>query len=102
MYSISPVFPNAAVLLRGDTLYLFYSAVGDTSERILFVTFDMSRPWPGWWHSHPEIVFEPELEWEGADLPLVPSCFGLARARVRQLRDPGIHEEDGRCTCSTR
>ena len=82
-------------MVEGDTLYLFFSAAGDTPERILLSTVDLTRPWPDWVFSDPEIVLEPELEWEGADLPLEASRYGAAKGRVRQLRDPGIYEEDG-------
>jgi hypothetical protein len=42
------------------------------------------------------VVLEPELDWEGADLPLEPSNWGASKGPVRQLRDPGIYEEDGK------
>jgi len=35
-------------------------------------------------------VLEPELPYEGGDLPRVPSVRGLATAPVCQLRDPAI------------
>ena len=41
-------------------------------------------------------VLAPELPSEGVDLALAASERGWAPERVRQLRDPGIYEEDGR------
>jgi hypothetical protein len=35
-------------------------------------------------------VLQPEMDYEGADLPLKPSKGGRAPGRVRQLRDPAI------------
>ncbi len=37
------------------------------------------------------LVLEPELAYEGADLPLEPCTGGLVKGRVRQLRDPAIY-----------
>ena len=90
-----PGIRHAATWVDGDTLHLFFSAAGETPERILVSTIDLTQPWPDWKASEPEVVLEPELEWEGADLPLEASRYGAARGRVRQLRDPGIFEEDG-------
>lgn len=94
--SFLPGIRHAAALLRDDTLYLLYSAAGDRPERILLTTFDLRRPWPDWTPTVPEIVLEPELAWEGADLPLEPSRYGASWTPVRQLRDPAVYEEDGR------
>ena len=41
----------------------------------------------------PVTVLEPELDWEGADLPLETSIMGAADRRVRELRDPGVFED---------
>ena len=46
--------------------------------------------------SPPEILLEPETDYEGARLPLIPSVNGAALGPVRQLRDPAIFEEDGK------
>lgn len=93
--SFLPGIRHAAALVRDDTLYLFYSAAGERPERILLTAFDLTRPWPDWEPSQPEIVLEPELIWEGTDMPLDPSRYGASRTRVRQLRDPAIYQEDG-------
>lgn len=87
---------HAATRVEGDRLYLFCSLVGDMPERIVLSTFDLTQPWPQWEPSPPEVVLEPELAWEGGDLPLEASRSGAARGAVRQLRDPAIYEEDGR------
>jgi hypothetical protein len=41
------------------------------------------------------VVLEPELEYEGGNLPRVPSVRGLAREPACQLRDPAIFRENG-------
>jgi hypothetical protein len=42
------------------------------------------------------MIMQPELEYEGADLPLAPSNEGPAKVRVRQLRDPAIYREQAK------
>ena len=46
--------------------------------------------------SAPELVLEPQEEWEGASEPLEPSARGAVIGPARQLRDPAIFEEGGR------
>ena len=86
---------HCAVRLAGDRLSVFYSNAGDCPERILVSEIDLSPDWMDWRESEPVLVLEPEMDYEGADLPLEPSQRGLTEVRVRQLRDPGIFEENG-------
>ncbi len=92
----NPNMRHAALLVRGDTLYVFWTQVGDTPERILLSTIDLSPPWEAWKESAPVELLRPERSWEGADAPLEPSVRSVAYGRVNQLRDPAIFEEDGR------
>ena len=86
----TPDMRHTAVLVRGHTLHVFYSNVGDAPERILHSTIDLRRDWRDWTATPPETVLAPERDYEGADLPLEPSVRGWAPRRVRQLRDPAI------------
>ncbi len=81
----------------GDTLHAFFTRRDDAPESILLSQIDLSAGGPGdWTASHPpELVLEPEQDWEGINHPLEPSENGSATG-VRQLRDPFIYEEDGR------
>jgi hypothetical protein len=87
---------HAALQVRGDTLYVFFTRVGDAPERILLSTIDLSLPWERWKESDPRLVLRPERPWEGADAPIEPSIRSVAYGHVHQLRDPAIFEEDGR------
>ena len=84
---------HAAVLKRGDTLYVFWTQVGHTPERILLSTIDLSGDWGGWRETGAVEVLRPETDWEGADAPLEPSVRSVAYGRVNQLRDPAIYVE---------
>jgi hypothetical protein len=57
----------------------------------------LTPDWQNWEASEPIVVLEPELPYEGGDLPRVPSVRGLATEPVCQLRDPAIFREPG-CT----
>jgi hypothetical protein len=86
---------HSAVKIVGNTLCVFYSNVGDCPERILLSTVELTPDWMTWQASTPRTLLEPETDYEGMDLPLEPSVRGIARQRVRQLRDPAIFEEEG-------
>ena len=86
---------HCAVRLNGDTLQVFFSNAGDCPERILVSEIDLRPDWMEWRESEASLVLEPEMDYEGADLALEPSQRGLTEVRVRQLRDPGIFEENG-------
>jgi hypothetical protein len=81
--------------LESNTLYVFYTKVGDAPERIYLSTIDVSKPWKEWIESEPLPVMKPEFKWEGADVPLEPSFRSTAYGHVNQLRDPHIFESDG-------
>lgn len=84
-----------ALLLRGDTLHVFYTRAGDRPERILHTRIDTRGDWRDWQAEGETTVLEPEASWEGVDLPLQASERGQVMVPVRQLRDPCIFEEDG-------
>jgi hypothetical protein len=87
---------HAALLKRAETLYVFWTQVGDAPERILLSTIDLSPPWESWTESDAVEVLRPERPWEGADAPLEPSLRSVAYGHVNQLRDPAIFEENNR------
>ncbi|NIP25071.1 MAG: hypothetical protein GWN67_14875 [Phycisphaerae bacterium] len=80
-----------ALRVVGDTLHIHYSCYPDEPERILYSTINMSGGNFDNWvaTTPPEEILEPELIWEGADLPLEMSREGSS-TNVRQLRDPAL------------
>ena len=91
----NPDMRHSAVLVRGDTLYVFWTQVGHAPESILLSTIDLRPDWMDWQASEPELVLKPEREWEGALAPVEPSVRSTAYGRVNQLRDPALYVEDG-------
>lgn len=87
---------HTALALDESTLSVFYTNAGDCPERILLSTIDLNLDWLHWTASKPLVVLEPECDYEGGDLPALPSIRGAANLPVCQLRDPAIFREDGR------
>ena len=87
---------HVATLLRGRTLLVFFTGIGDAPERILLSTLDLSGDWLTWKASAPVEVLRPETAYECPDLPIAPSAPGEIEGPARQLRDPAVFEEDGK------
>ena len=87
---------HSAVLVRGDSLLVFWTQVGDAPERILLSRIDLAEPWMSWQATEGLEVLRPERSWEGAEAAIEPSMRSVAYTVVNQLRDPAIFEEDGR------
>ncbi len=89
----NPDMRHAALLKRGDTLFVFWTQVGEAPEHIKLSTIDLSGDWMSWSQTSGVEVLRPEFDWEGADAPLEPSVRSTAYGHVNQLRDPAIFED---------
>lgn len=89
----NPDMRHAALLIRGDTLNVFWTQVGHAPESVLLSTIDLSKDWSEWRDSEPVEILRPEFPWEGADAPVEPSIRSTAYGFVNQLRDPAIYTE---------
>lgn len=83
--------------LHQGRLFVYFSCVGHRPERILCTVVDLAGP-PETWRARGVIeILQPELPWEGTDLPLAYSRGGSTikhgDARVRELRDPAVWRE---------
>jgi hypothetical protein len=87
---------HTALLLRGDTLWVVWSRVGDAPESLLLSRVALADDWRGWRAGPPEVLLRPETAWEGAGLPVAGSWRGAIGHPVNQLRDPAVFEEAGR------
>jgi hypothetical protein len=87
---------HTAMVLRGNRLYVFFTAIGDAPERMMLSTIDLTPDWTQWKVSAPVEVMRPEAAYECVNLPVEPSAVGDVEVPVRQIRDPGIFEEGGR------
>ena len=77
----------AVHLTDTNKLYVYYSNIGDSPERIMRCEFDLktdSVDWSLWKDlgcSSPEEILRPEKPWEGSDLPLTVSTSGEAKEK---------------------
>tara|TARA_B100000686_G_scaffold332712_1_gene397784 strand:+ start:250 stop:1290 length:1041 start_codon:yes stop_codon:yes gene_type:complete len=85
---------HSALLILDSSLYVFFTNRRDAPERIFLSTIDLQSDWMNWAASEPKEILRPETEWEGANLPILPSRGGHIDERVNQLRDPAIYQED--------
>ena len=76
-----------------DRLHVFYTPKGERPANILHVEVDLTRHWTDWVASDSVTVLGPDLDWEGAGLPLETPTRGAADRRVRELRDPCVFED---------
>lgn len=90
-----PGMRHAAVHVVDDTLWLFFSRIGDDPESILFSRMDLTGRPRTWRPTDPVCLARPESTCEGAELPRIPSRSGPAFHPVHQLRDPAFFAEDG-------
>lgn len=91
-----PLQRHTALRKLGDRLQVFWTRVGDAPERIYCSLVELKGPWSAWRAGDALEVLRPTTDWEGARLPVEPSFRGAIGVEVNQLRDPAIHEEDGR------
>jgi hypothetical protein len=87
---------HVAVQVRGNTLYVFFSAIGDAPEKIMLSTIALNGDWRNWKASAPIEVLAPRERYECIDLPLTPSQPGESEGPERAMRDPALFEEDGK------
>jgi hypothetical protein len=81
---------HVALVRRGTTLFVFFTAIGDAPERVMLSTIALDADWREWRASEPVEVLRPETSYECAHLPLAPSAAGDVKGPVRQLRDPAV------------
>jgi hypothetical protein len=84
---------HSALRVVGDSLWVFYSRVGDAPEHILLSKIKLTDDWNQWVPTKPVDIVLPEKDYEGADLPLTQSKGGLYYGKTRELRDPALYVE---------
>ena len=90
LFPSSPTQVHNALLIRGDTLHIFYTRMGDKPERILHSKVILDPDWTKWKPTEPEELLASETIWEGADLPVSAGKIGALEERIHALRDPCI------------
>lgn len=88
---------HLGLYLNGGVLYVYGTRVGDAPERILWTTVALTENWLNWTAAPVQEAFRPVMDYEGANLPIVPSVKGDAAGPVNQLRDPFPFSANGKC-----
>ncbi len=88
---------HVALWRRGENrLTLFHTVIGEAPEVVYACDFIMEGEWTEWLAGPSTIVLQPDLDYEGSEIPPAPSEPGAIDIRVKQLRDPDIHiDPDG-------
>lgn len=85
---------HAGLHLEGEDLYIFFSKVGDSPERIYYTRMNLhAEDWNDWAVEPPRELLRPERAWEGASLSIAPSLRGAMGEAANQLRDPDIFQD---------
>ncbi|MFN7982846.1 MAG: hypothetical protein U0Q11_13380 [Vicinamibacterales bacterium] len=87
---------HVALVLRGDSMFVFFTAIGDAPEHVVMARVDLSGDWTMWRAGGFVDVLAPETAYECVSLPNAPSESGDISKPVKQIRDPFVFEEDGR------
>lgn len=89
---------HVALLKEGNVMNVFFSAIGEAPENILFTTIDLTGDWKSWKVGKITDVLTPQAPYECLDLPNEKSAVGEIDHPARQLRDPAIFAEGGKVT----
>jgi hypothetical protein len=87
---------HVGLVLRGNRLHVFFTAIGDSPERVLMSTIDLTQDWTAWRAGPPAEVLQPEAAYECPDLPVAPSEPGDVDVPVREIRDPFVLDDRNR------
>jgi hypothetical protein len=82
---------HVALSRTNDTIYIFYTCIGDSPERIYCSIMNISDPnWFNWKAQNKSEVMRPIEYYEGANLVLKKSSAGAAYKPENALRDPDL------------
>jgi hypothetical protein len=87
---------HVGLALRGRTLDVYFTAIGDAPERMMVASVELVGDWTTWRAGPATEVLRPEAAYECVHLPVAPSEGGDIAVPARQIRDPFLFEEDGR------
>lgn len=87
---------HVALVPRGNTLHVFFTAIGDAPERVMWSTITLTGDWMAWRASYPVEILRPEARYECVNLPEAASEAGDIAVPVRQIRDPFVFEDGKR------
>lgn len=87
---------HVALYRRNKTLYIFFTRIGDSPEKILCGTINISAPQEDWKVSNIVTVVKPKMQYEGVNIKIKPSKAGASESEENGLRDPFIFEDENK------
>lgn len=105
VYPLSPETPgqigpqalrHSAVLVEGDMAHVVFSRIGDAPEALRYGTMGLHGDWRDWRIEDHGVILSPDADFEGGDMPAVPSEEGKIMEFQRALRDPHLFRDDGK------
>ena len=94
VFNLIPNIRHSSVMVEGDNLYIFYTVVESAPESIMFCKIQLSKNVDDWKIIDGDILLKPERDYEGFNLPIVPSSFGTSFGMVNEVRDPFVFSDD--------
>lgn len=92
LFNLLPNIRHTACFVEDDTLYLFYTTIGDIPESIKVCEINLKT----WKPVSVDILVKPTEDWEGGNLPLTKSRPGSSTVygggAVKELRDPCVYD----------
>lgn len=91
---------HSAVQINGDVLTVYFSRGGDLPEHLMCAEARLTGDWKTWRLSRPVTVLRPEMDYEGANMPLGPptnqGMQKMPRPLFHELRDPCVFRAEGK------
>ena len=94
LFNLIPNIRHSAVLVENDYLYVFYTVVGSAPESVMFCKIKLTENVDDWEIIDGDILLKPERDYEGLNLPIVPSSFGTSFGMVNEVRDPFVFNNE--------
>ena len=70
-----------------------YTRIGDAPEAIYYSCVQFIGPFEKWEATKEHLLLRPERDYEGANMPIIPSEENFIMGAVNQLRDPAFYVE---------
>ena len=91
---------HACLMIQENILYLIYSRIGGTTERLLYRKVDLSINDWNKWVAGPEFeLLTAKNKQEGSEISIKKSVKGASIEKIHDLRDPSVFQDIDKKTC---
>jgi hypothetical protein len=101
VFEFLPSSRHCATYVKGDTLYVLYTNIGDAPEHIRVCKVALADEVTDWQVTGDSQLVSPTFRYEGAALPNITSMAGSAHGKfgntpIKEIRDPYLFEDGGK------